>query len=79
MPIRYDGDAARFDGACDADAAQELLEWLEPRPGRAAIDLAGCTGLHTAVLQVLLAARPAVAAVPEDPFLRRWVTPLLEA
>lgn len=76
MPIRFEGRTARFDGACAVDEAMPLAEWLEgteaPR-----IDLASCTALHTALLQVLLAARPALAAEPEDAFLRAWVAPLL--
>lgn len=76
MAIRFEGTTARFDGACSAEEALPLLEWLEATPG-ARVDLSGCTALHTALLQVLLAIRPAVAAGPEEDFLKRWVAPLL--
>lgn len=76
MPIRYEGDLARFEGACAVDEALPLAEWLETA-GNARVDLAACAALHTALLQLLLVARPAVAAPPEDAFLRRWVAPLL--
>jgi len=76
MPIRYEDGLARFEGACAVDEALPLAEWLEATPG-ARVDLAGCAELHTALLQLLLAARPGLAAAPEDAFLRRWVAPLL--
>lgn len=81
MPIRYDPDAgaggtARFEGVCAVDEALPLAEWLE-EAAEPRVDLGACTELHTALLQLLLAARPAVAVPPEDPFLRRWVAPLL--
>ncbi|PWC33972.1 hypothetical protein [Azospirillum sp. TSO35-2] len=77
MPIRYDADTARFDAACTVDEALPLAEWLEAAPARR-VDLSACTDLHTALLQLLLAARPlVVTAEPEDAFLKRWVAPLL--
>ncbi len=78
MPIRFEGASARFEGACTVDEALPLAEWLEAMAaGEALIDLGACTDLHTALLQLLLVARPAVAAEPQDAFLRRWVAPLL--
>ncbi|SMH33601.1 hypothetical protein [Azospirillum agricola] len=83
MPIRYDPDAgaggtARFEGVCAVDEALPLAEWLEAA-AEPRVDLGACTELHTALLQLLLAAGPAVAVAvaPEDAFLRRWVAPLL--
>lgn len=76
MPIRYDGAVARFDGSCTVEEALPLVDWLEGTVA-ARVDLAACTGLHTALFQVLLAARPAVEAPPDDPFLKRWILPLL--
>lgn len=76
MPIRYDADLARFEAACTAEDALPLAEWLEATASPR-VDLSGCTELHTALLQLLLAARPAVAAGPEDAFLACWVGPVL--
>ena len=77
MPFRFEGRTARFDGACTVEEAIPLAEWLgtaeEPR-----LDLGGCTALHTALLQVLLAARTPVAVPPEDAFLKGWVMPVLD-
>lgn len=76
MPIRFVDDVAVFEGACAVDEAMELAGWLEGREG-ARVDLGRCTGLHTALLQLLMAARAAVAVEPEDAFLRTWVAPCL--
>ena len=72
MPIRYDADLARFEAACTVEDALPLAEWLEatavPR-----VDLSACTELHTALLQLRMAARPVVDAGPEDAFLARVI------
>lgn len=76
MPIRYDADLARFEAACTVEDALPFAEWLEATaPPR--VDLSVCTDLHTALLQLLLAARPTITAGPEDAFLARWVGPAL--
>lgn len=76
MPIRFEDRTARFDGACTVDEAIPLAEWLEATEAPR-LDLGPCTGLHTALLQVLMAGRATVAAAPEDAFLRNWVMPAL--
>lgn len=76
MPIRFDGETARFDGDCSVEEALPLAEWLAATPG-ARLDLAPCTGLHTAVLQVLMVAGVRPVAPPADPFLARWVMPVV--
>jgi hypothetical protein len=78
MPLVYEKNMARFVDACTVEEAMEFQEWLggvkAPR-----VDLSACTHLHTALFQVLLAARPKLSAPPQDPFLARWVAPLLAA
>ncbi|MFP5516205.1 MAG: hypothetical protein ACLGJC_24380 [Alphaproteobacteria bacterium] len=76
MPVRFDSDLARFENACTAEDALPLAEWLETAAAPR-VDLSACTELHTALLQLLLAARPALAAAPADAFLARWIGPLL--
>lgn len=76
MPVRFDSDLARFEAACTVEDALPLAEWLEAAAAPR-VDLSACTELHTALLQLLLAARPALAAAPADVFLARWVGPLL--
>lgn len=72
MPIRYDKSVAHFDGACLPDEALELIEWLRGCKAPK-VDLRACSHLHTALLQVLLAARPQIVAPPENAVLTRWV------
>ena len=76
MPIRFDGTTARFDGACGVEEALPLSEWLLATPD-AGVDLGPCTELHTALLQVLMAAKRPVAVPPEDGFLAKWIAPSL--
>ncbi len=54
------------------EEAETLLEWLQKHP-RGKLDLAGCTHLHTANLQVLMAARPQISAWPENETLAAWL------
>ncbi len=76
MPLVFTETQVRFEDVCTVEDALPLLEFLK---GSAApeVDLSACTHLHTALLQLLLAARPNVAAPPGDPALARWVAPLL--
>lgn len=76
MPIRYDADLARFEAACTVEDALPFAEWLEATAAPR-VDLSACTDLHTALLQLLLAVRPAMTAGPADVFLARWVGPVL--
>lgn len=77
MPIAYARNVARFEGECTVEEALDLAEWLRGPGRRKKVDLAACTHLHAALLQTLLALRPAVAAPFADPALGRWIQPLL--
>lgn len=76
MPLVFTETQVRFEDVCTVEDALPLLDFLK---GSAApeIDLSACTHLHTALLQLLLAARPRLATPPADPTLARWVAPLL--
>ena len=76
MPIRYDADLAHFEAACTAEDALPLAEWLEATAAPR-VDLSACTELHTALLQLLMAARPVVVTGPEEAFLGRWLGSVL--
>jgi hypothetical protein len=76
MPLEFRDDEVRLVGTCGADEALELSDWLS-NPGVPKVDLAACTNLHPALLQTLLAFKPAIAVEPTDPFLVRWILPLL--
>jgi hypothetical protein len=77
MTIRRDHDTVVLEGQCDVEDAEVLVQHLQA--GATLIDWAGCTHLHTACLQVLLAARLPVHGTPPSASLARWVAPLLQA
>lgn len=63
-------------GICPSDDAEVLLQLLVASPA-ARIDWRGCESAHTAVIQVLLAAKPRLLGPPNGVFLRERVEPLL--
>jgi len=65
-----------FDDVCTVEEAVQLIEHLRAH-NDAHVDLSGCSYLHTALVQLLLIARPRMATSPCDPFLARWLAPLL--
>ena len=76
MPLEFRRNEVCLTGSCGAEDALELADWLTKHK-RAKVSLAACTHLHTALLQTLLAYKPAVSVGPEDPFLARWILPVL--
>lgn len=75
MAVRSDETVLRLEGACPVEEAETLLSWLCAHP-QGQVDLSACTHLHTALLQVLLAAGGRIAAAPEDSFYaRRLIAP----
>ena len=77
MTVVFTTNHARFEGVCTVEEALPLLEFLK-QTDDVAVDLSACTYMHTALIQLLLTARPKLAGVPADPVLLRWVVPLLE-
>jgi len=78
MPLIYEKNTVRFVDTCTVDEALEFQEWLGVHKSPQ-VDLSACTHFHTALFQVLLATRPKLTGSPVDPFLARWVEPLLVA
>ena len=76
MGIEYRKNLAVFTGLVTADDAETLLEWLTENP-KSKVDLAACSHLHTANMQVLLAAKPVIKARPDDESLTAWLDTLL--
>lgn len=76
MSVTMARNVATLSGVIRVDDAEPLARWLRETP-RPRVRLAACTHLHAAALQALLAARPAVVSEPVEPFLARWVAPLL--
>jgi hypothetical protein len=75
MPLTFAETLVRFEGVCCVEEALPLLEHCRNTKAPE-VDLSDCTYLHTALLQVLLLARPLVTVLPADPFLARWLAPL---
>lgn len=71
MPISLDssGDSPfiRISGTTPPDEADELLTLLRENPG-IPVDLSELEHLHTALMQMMLAAKTPVTAWPEDGF-----------
>ncbi|WP_025322986.1 hypothetical protein [Deferrisoma camini] len=72
MPITFKKTVAVLEGVCAVEDAEGLLAWLQSHP-RGKVNLKRVEHLHTAVLQVLMAASPAISAWPEDPDLAQWL------
>ena len=68
-----------LEGACPSDDAETLLQHLTASP-QATVDLRNCLSIHTAVIQVLLAAKPRLLGPPTaDTPLWRWAYPNLRS
>jgi len=68
VAIKYTDEMAIFEGKCTLHEAEPLHEWLKKTP-QGKVDLAACQYMHTAILQVLLIAKPVMTASPEDAWL----------
>jgi hypothetical protein len=60
-----------LDGECPVEDAEVLLQLLQAQPD-GPVDWSACTRLHTAVLQVLMAAAPPTRGACADAFVARW-------
>jgi hypothetical protein len=58
-------------GESPVEDAEILLEHLQARPD-GPVDWSACRTLHTAVLQVLMAAKPTLLGACGDEFVRTW-------
>jgi hypothetical protein len=70
--------AIELQGECPSEDAEILLQQLLAN-STAAVDWTSCTSAHTAVIQVLLVARPTMLGNPQSEALRNWIQPLLGA
>ena len=69
---RQDDGSVVLDGNCPVEEAEALLQMLQATPA-APLDWTQCSHLHTAVLQVVLAARPALIGPCGDRWIEQWV------
>jgi hypothetical protein len=66
-----------LDGICPSEDAESLLQNLATAPSTP-VDLRTCESAHTAVIQVLMAAKPRLLGPPAGLLLRDWVYPILK-
>ena len=79
MTIRISEDGTiRLEGQCSIEDAEPLQRHLLAN-ARAAVDWTACDTAHTAIIQILLVARPALRGPPRGEFLRLHAQPLLWA
>ncbi|MGD0095566.1 MAG: hypothetical protein ABSB60_03675 [Terracidiphilus sp.] len=78
MPIAFKKNRAVFQDEVSVEEAEGLLEWLQKRSA-AKVDLSACSHLHTANLQVLMAAKIEISSWPRNIELRAWLEPALKS
>ena len=61
-----------LEGNCPIEDAEPLLQFLQATPAPAC-DWSRAVHIHTAVLQVLLAAKPRFIGACGDPWIVRWL------
>lgn len=67
-----------LEGVCPVEDAEPLLQLLQATP-EAVCDWTGCSHLHTAVVQVIMVARPVLAGPCGDPWVEAWLAQQLSA
>lgn len=78
MSVRRDGlGTIVMEGDCAVEDAEPLLQLLQATPaGRC--DWTRCSYIHTAVVQVVLAARPALIGPCGDPWTEQWIASIAQ-
>jgi hypothetical protein len=77
LTIRVSADGTIvLDGVCPIEDAETLQQHLLTSP-HAVVDWRSCAGTHTAVIQVLLAAKADVRGPAGSEFLRTHVEPFM--
>ena len=79
MTIKLSIDGTiELSGTCSSDEGEILLQHLLATPNMM-VDWRGCEAAHSAVVQVLMAARPKLLGPPAAADLQKWVQPVLVA
>jgi hypothetical protein len=78
MTVRREGAVIRLEGDCRVEEAETLTAFLE-NGGGWTVDVSQCRHLHAALVQALLRFGPMVQGVPENPFIRDMIVPILKA
>jgi hypothetical protein len=69
---RHDNGTILLEGDCPVEDAEPLLRLLQADPA-APLDWSACGYLHTAVMQVIVAARPVHVGDCGDSWVRQWL------
>lgn len=59
-------------GTCPVEDAETLLQMTQATPD-SPLDCRACGPLHTAVVQIILAAKPPILGPIADPWAARWL------
>jgi hypothetical protein len=79
VTVRRDADGKIvLDGLCPVEDAEPLCQLLQATP-EAPCDWTRSTRVHTAVVQVLVAANPALIGPCGDAWIEAWVAPQLRS
>jgi hypothetical protein len=73
---RHEDGTILLEGRCPVEDAEPLLQLLQETPP-ARCDWTRCSHLHSAVAQVILAARPNLVGPCGDPWIEQWVASIL--
>jgi hypothetical protein len=77
MTVRLADDGTIFlEGRCPTEDSETLVRLLAINPA-ALVDWCLCEHAHTAVVQILLAVRPAMRGPPPGLMLSEWIQPML--
>jgi hypothetical protein len=76
VTVRRAGQTILLAGDCPLEEAEILLRLLVEVPG-ATVDWSACSGTHTAIVQVLLAAGKKPEGTPRNPVLAGVIAPAL--
>lgn len=76
MSVVLEAGVIELRGASAVEDAEVLLGLLQAAP-QPRVDLRAATGLHAAVVQVLLSAQPEIIGPANDAFVNRWLLPIL--
>ena len=81
MALQFDDQVATLAGTVTVEEAETLSNWLKAQValegGMPAVNLSDCEHVHAAVLQTLLALKPALAGEPANPYLKQVLSAAL--
>lgn len=77
MSFSLEQDCLKLEGICSVEEAEALHEQLLEDP-QLQLDLSACEHLHAAVFQALMRQPRRLKRGATDPFIKRWLQPLLE-